>query len=64
MKENASFLLLETPFILFFYILLKKYFWLCWVFIVAWVAASGGYFLVVVHGLLIEVDSLVAEHGL
>ena len=42
----------------------KKYFWLCWVFIVAWVAASGGYFLVVVHGLLIEVASLVAEHGL
>ena len=28
------------------------------------VVASGGYFLVVVCGLLIEVASLVAEHGL
>lgn len=28
------------------------------------IAASGGYFLVVVHGLLIEVASHVAEHEL
>ena len=51
---------------------LKKFlfisFWLHWVFIVAHrlslVAASGGYSLVVVHGLLIAVASLVAEHRL
>ena len=51
---------------------LKKFlfisFWLHWVFIVAHrlslVAASGGYSLVVVHGLLIALASLVAEHGL
>ena len=40
---------------------------LCWVFVAArglsLVAASGGYF-VVVHGLLIVVASLVAEHRL
>ena len=44
------------------------YFWLCWVIIAAWafslVVASGGYPIVVVCGLLIEVASLVAEHGL
>ena len=42
------------------------YFWLLWVFIAArgllLVAASRGYS--VVHGLLITVASLVAEHGL
>ena len=36
---------------------------LCWVFI-APCAASGGYSLVAVRGLLIEVASLVAEHRL
>ena len=44
------------------------YFWLSWVFTAAHklplVAASGGYSLVTVHGLLIVVASLVAEHGL
>ena len=42
------------------------YFWLCWVFIAAHmlslVVVSGGYSLVVVHGHLIAVASLVAEH--
>ena len=45
---------------------LRLYFWLCWVFIIAQglslVAATGGYSLVVVHGLLIAVASLVLEH--
>ena len=44
------------------------YFWLCWVFIAACqlslVAASGGFSLVAVHGLLAVVASLVAERGL
>ena len=35
------------------------YFWLCWVFV-----AACGLSLVVVRGLLIEVTSLVVEHGL
>ena len=35
------------------------YFWLCWVFIAAWVFS-----LVAVHGLLIEAASLVVELGL
>ena len=43
------------------------YFWLCWVFVAArglsLVAASGDYS-VAVHGLLIAVASLVAEHRL
>ena len=34
-------------------------FWLCWVFV-----AARGLSLVAVHGLLIAVASLVAEHGL
>ena len=42
------------------------YFWLCWVFIIAQglslVAASGDYSVVMVHGLLIAVASLVSEH--
>ena len=41
--------------------------WLCWIFIAAIgfsvVTASGGYSLVVVQGLLIEVASFVVEHG-
>ena len=44
------------------------YFWLCWVFVAAHglslVAVSGGYSSVAVRGLLIEVASLVVEHGL
>ena len=44
------------------------YFWLHWVFVavhrLSLVAASGGYFLVAVLGLLIAVAFLVAEHGL
>ena len=43
-------------------------FWLCWVFMavrgLSQVVASRGYSLVAVHGLLIEVVSLVADHGL
>ena len=43
-------------------------YWLYWVFIavcgLSLVVASGGYSFVVVHGLLISVASLVAEHGL
>ena len=44
------------------------YFGLHWVFVAArglsLVAASGGYSLAVVHGLLISMASLVTEHGL
>ena len=43
-------------------------YWLLWVFIavsgLSLVAVSGGYYLVVVLGLLIVVASCVAEHGL
>ena len=43
------------------------YFWLCWVFVAALrlslTAVSGGYSLVM-HGLLIAVASLFAEHRL
>lgn len=43
------------------------YLWLCWIFIAAIgfsvVTAGGGYSLVVVHGLLIEVASFVVERG-
>ena len=43
-------------------------FWLCWVFIavctLSLAAASGGLSLVVLHGLLSVVASLVAEHRL
>ena len=42
------------------------YFWPCWVFAAMHgffiVAASGGFSLAVMQGLLIEVASLVAEH--
>ena len=42
------------------------YLWLCWVFVVlqSLTAASRGYCLVAVCGLLIAVASLVAEQGL
>ena len=43
-------------------------FWLHWVFVAACglslVVASGGYSLVAVHGLIMAVASLVAEHRL
>ena len=55
-----AFFLKNFKFSLFIY-------WLCWVFVAAWTslaAASGGYTLVVICGLLIAVASLVAEHGL
>ena len=43
------------------------YFWLCWVFVAACrfsvVAVNGGYSLIAMCGLLIEVVSLVVEHG-
>ena len=43
------------------------YFWLCWIFVAAWgfalVAVSRGYSLVVVHGVLVVVTSLLFEHG-
>ena len=42
-------------------------FWLCWIFIAACglslVAMSGNYFPVVLSRLLIEVASLIVEHG-
>ena len=48
------------------HIYLVIYFWLCWVFIAAlWlslVTVIGGYSLIVVHGLLIAVASLVAGY--
>ena len=51
----------------FFFLKIFIYFWLFWVFVAAGgfslVAASRGYCLVVLHGLLITVTSLVAEHG-
>ena len=44
------------------------FFWLCWVFVsvcgLSLVATSRGYSLIVVHGLLIVVASLVVEHRL
>ena len=51
------------PFKKFFYLLFYIYFGLCWVFVAAHglslVAANRGYFLVVIHWLLITVASLV-----
>ena len=44
------------------------YFWLCWVFVAvrgsSLVVVSGVLLFVAVHGLLIAVASLVADHGL
>ena len=52
----------------FLEIILFIYLWLCWVFVAVWafflVALSSGYCLVVLHGLLIVMASLVAEDGL
>ena len=51
-----------------FYFFSIDYFWLPWVFVamcgLSLVVDSGGYSLVVVHGLHIVVASLVVEHGL
>ena len=50
------------------FLFLLVYFWLLCVFIAGFrlplLAASRGYSLVAMHGLLIVVASLVAEHGL
>ena len=63
---------LEQPLDFFFYsikiFLNLFYLWLCWVFVAARGLFSScgeqGLLFVVVHGLLIVVASLVAEHGL
>ena len=56
------------PWKFYFLKILFIYFWLHWVFVagcqLSLVAASKGYSLIVVHGLLIVVDSLAAEHRL
>ena len=58
----------STSFFFLIYIYLFTYlFWLCWVFVAARAFSScseRGLLFVVVHGLLIAVASLVAEHGL
>ena len=58
----------STSFFFLIYIYLFIYlFWLCWVFVAARAFSScseRGLLFVVVHGLLIAVASLVAEHGL
>ena len=63
------FIYLSIDFFLFIYLyLFIYYFWLHWVFVAAHglslVAVSGGLLFVAVHGLLIAVASLAAEHGL
>ena len=54
--------------IFFLFKFIYFYFWLRWVFVAArglsLVAANGGVLVFAVHGLLIAVASLVAEHGL
>ena len=51
---------------IYIYIYLYIYLWLCWAFVsehrLSLVEVSRGYSLVVVHGPLIAVASLVAEH--
>ena len=63
-KTKAFFFFFFNKFIIYLFI----YFWLCWVFVAArglsLVVVSGGLLFVAVHGLLIAVASLVAEHGL
>ena len=55
---------INTPSVVVFFF----FFWLCWVFTVAGlfplVAVSGDHSLVVLHGFLIVVASLVSEHRL
>ena len=49
----------------FFFNYIFNYFWLCWVFVAVWAFLwwwRAGSTLVVVHGLLISVASLAAEH--
>ena len=57
-----------SPTSLFIFFFLFFYFWLRWVFVAACglslVAVSGGLLFVEVHGLLIVVASLAAEHKL
>ena len=51
-----------------YYFFFFNLFWLCWVFVAArrlsLVAASGGYCLVLLPGLLVAMASFVAEHRL
>ena len=67
MDRMYNFKLEVTHPLTFFFFILFIYFWLHWVFAaphgLSLVAVSGGYS-VVMRGLLIEVASLVAEHGL
>ena len=55
-------------FFILFYFILFIYFWLCWVFVAVRGLFSScskrGLLFIAVHGLLIAVASLVAEHGL
>ena len=52
----------------FFFKFMYLFIWLCWVFVVErglfFSCGERGLLLVAVRGLLIAVDSLVAEHGL
>ena len=69
MRIFVCFLFLTAALLLFFFVcLFLIYFWLRWVFVavcrLSLVASSGGLLFVVVHGLLMAVASLVAEHGL
>ena len=65
---HAKCLLVVSSFFFLICLFYLFYFWLRWVFVAArrlsLVAASGGYSSLAVHGLLIVVASLVAEHGL
>ena len=66
MKELFKLLVGLNIFFLFLTNLFIYYFWLHWVF-VAWAFSScgeRGLLFIVVHGLLIVVASLVAEHRL
>ena len=59
---------MHIAFFLIYINLFIIYFWLCWVFVAArglsLVAASGGYSMLQLRGLLIAVASLIAEHRL
>ena len=54
--------------ITFIFFFLLVYFWLCWVFVAAWIffslAANRGCSLLAVHWFVIAEASLVMEHGL
>ena len=67
--EQCQWLPMVPEFLLYLYnFVYLCIFWLCWVLHCctgfSLVAASRGYSLVAVHGLLFEVASLVSEHGL